>query len=140
MKKFSSFTFFCFLSIIVCAGVQAQEVTFCENLKCGERFAADGWMSMYSDTTNQGHGFYYEIISRGKRNFKVKTLAIVGGYAIHLDCERALPSQSACIDWLVSKGYQLRQDGSEPGGAGGSHYTTDRGPIYRIPAYLYSTK
>ena len=128
-----------FLAIVFCAfATQAQAVVFCENLGCGNRFdATSGWASAYANTTGQGHGFCFEVMYKGASNYKVKVLAIVKGEAIHLDCNRGLPSQQACIDWLINKGYQLQRDGAEPGGPSGRHLTVDRGPIYRVPEYLY---
>ena len=106
--------------------------TFTENLKCGKSFSSDGWAS--------GYTFAYEVLdktSKGK-GYKVKTLANVNGRMIHLDCERDLPSRDAALAWLLDSGYGIGSDGSETGGASGDHLTVDRGPLYKVPAYLYN--
>jgi hypothetical protein len=104
------------------------DVTFTENLSCGERFRADGWA--------QDYDYAFEIIKKGS-GYKVKTLANVDGWMIHLDCARDLPSHESAIGWLKSRGYTFRQDGSEDGGPSGHHLTVNRGPLYSVPANLY---
>ena len=132
---------FSILFLVGAAVSQAAPVVFCENLSCGNRFSAtSGWQADYANTTGQGHGFCYEILAKGNANYKVKVLAIVGGEAIHLDCARNLASIDACINWLTARGYQLKQDGAEAGGPSGGHLTVGRGPIYKIPAFLYVEK
>ena len=108
----------------------AASGTFIEKLSCGESFSASGWGN---------YAFAYEVLDKTDRGhgYKVKTLANVNGRMIHLDCARNLPSRDAAISWLVDHGYWLGSDGPEPGGASGNHRTVDRGPLYKVPDYLY---
>ena len=109
-----------------------QQGIFTENLSCGKSFSANGWA--------KGYTFAYEVLdktSKGK-GYKVKTLANVNGYMIHLDCARNLPSRDAALAWLLDKGYGIGSDGSEDDdGASGQHLTIDRGPLYKVPSSLY---
>lgn len=127
MKKI----FACIVSVIMIMTAQAMasQGRFVENTTCGDPFSADGW--------TKGYAFAYEIVQKPS-GFKVKTLVNQGGRMIHLECERNLPSREAAAQWLIAKGYTVRSDGAEDGGASGAFLTVDRGPIYGVPKYLYS--
>jgi hypothetical protein len=124
-KVFSAVVVGCFFLFTVIA---ASAATLHENRSCGNPFPATGWAV--------GYQFAYEIMAKGPSNFKVKTLVNSGGNMIHLECQRNLPSREAAIAWLGDKGYWLQSDGPESN-LNGTNKTVDRGPLYKIPEYLY---
>ncbi len=139
MKSFMMMGVLALLVIAGCTSVPSGVDTanaatpsiFTEDLSCGESFATPNWASKYK--------FSFEIMDKTRKGqgYKVKTLANVNGRMIHLDCARNLPSRDAAVAWLVDHGYWLGSDGPEPGGASGNHRTVDRGPLYKVPDYLY---
>jgi hypothetical protein len=106
---------------------------FCVNTGCGNSFSTPGWWP-------NGATFAYEVLDKTSKGqgYKVKTLVRQGNTIHHLDCARNLPSIQACLEWLVGNGYQVVPEGAEsPQGGTGVHKTVNKGPIYKIPSYLY---
>lgn len=135
MKK--GIVLFLAVVFIAVANVGWSAEHYVENTKCGKPFpVTDSWAEEFS------YDFAYEVMNKGKKGFKVKTLAKVKGEMIHLECARELPSADAARQWLLDNGYEFQPHGPEKNyppmmhsGSGpiGIHGTADRGPLTKVP-------
>lgn len=117
-----------FIGLFLAIASIGWSAEYVEDTHCGKSFSAmDSWAADYN--------LAYEVINKGKKGFKVKTLAQVNGKMIHLECTRNLPTIKDALSWLTHGGYEFSARGSEKNYTrmSGEHKTASKGPLKKVP-------